>query len=148
MLKWGFIEYWVNQRSLWCLILSGRATASNRTAPFETTTYIRIESLVPRFVLEQYLWNPKIPKIYFFFINLLLFRHLDQIRIKQHIIKQCIIKQHIIKAPHYKTTDNNTGYNKTSHNKTRQNKRALNKTIDTETAHNKTTLNRTQNNTE
>ena len=45
----------MNQRSLWCLKLSGRATASNRTTPLETATCIRIASLVPWFVLEQHL---------------------------------------------------------------------------------------------
>ena len=38
----------MNQRSLWCLKLPGRATASNRTAPLETPVCIRISSAVPK----------------------------------------------------------------------------------------------------
>ena len=48
VLRYGIYIGRMNQRSLWCLKLSGSATASNRTAPLETPVCIRITSSAPK----------------------------------------------------------------------------------------------------
>ena len=65
----------LNQRSLWCLNLSGRATASNRTAPLESTGWIfhwlicvitmiwlaHIRLYQPKLLFEQCVSQSKLP---------------------------------------------------------------------------------------
>ena len=65
----------MNQRSLWCLNLSGRATASNRTAPLESTGWIfhwlicvitmiwlaHIRHYQPKLLFEQCVSQSKLP---------------------------------------------------------------------------------------